>query len=266
MLNQYRMYFGETREPFSITVAGQRLYIITSPRDMASVYKNSSTLSFDSFVHDLDAAFGMSPGALRILFDMSSGKCISRQTDSIYGAQLHPGQLLEDLTGQFVSRIEQRIMWTWLPNTYSNQDQTKAVGKLVSLYNWCADVLVNSASEGFFGPALLKTDPNLIQDFHSFDDDSWMLTYRYPRFLARKLYTSLDKNTAAFTRYVQLPHPERPGACYYVYTTEAKLREAGLADRDIAIALQMFYWVLDPHKLSPSIDNYFSSSSKLIAP
>ena len=66
------MYFGGTREPFSITVAGQRLYIITSPRDMASVYKNSSTLSFDSFVHDLDAAFGMSPGALRILFDMSS--------------------------------------------------------------------------------------------------------------------------------------------------------------------------------------------------
>jgi len=243
MLICHRRYFKDTREPFSITVAGHQLYIVTSPRDMASVYKNSSTLSFDSFVHDLDAAFGMSAGALSVLFDTSSGKCLSSQTSSIYGAQLHPGEHLEDLTLQFVSRIAERLTWACIPDTHAILDQTKVTQKTVSLYGWCADVLVPSATEGFFGPALLKLDSNFIQDYHDFDNDSWMLTYRYPRFLARKLYTSLDRNTAAFTRYVQLAPSERPGACYYVHHMTKRLREADIPDRDMAIVLQMFYWV-----------------------
>ena len=210
---------------------------------MASVYKNSSTLSFDSFVHDLDVAFGMSAGALRVMFDTSSGTCLSGQTSSIYGAQLHPGEHLEELTLQFISRIEERLEWCRIPNTHTTFDQAKETHKTISLHDWCADVLIPSATEGFFGPALLKLDPNLIQDFHDFDSDSWMLTYRYPRFLARKVYASIDKNTAAFTRYVQLAPTERPGACYYVHHITNRLREAGLPDRDIAIVLQMFYWV-----------------------
>lgn len=247
---EYSKYFGDTREPFSITVAGQQLCIITSPRDMASVYKNTSSLSFDSFVHDLDAAFGMSAKGLRILFDTSSGKCLSRQSDSIWGLQLHPGQLLDELTTQFVKGIKERLAWTWNPNFHSNPDGAITAERTMSLLDLCADVLVPAASEGFFGPALLKIDSNFIQNYHRFDEDSWILTYRYPRFLAHGFYESLDKNTTAFTRYLQLPHSERPGACYYVYTTEAKLRQAGLADRDIAIVLQMFHWVLVPLDLS----------------
>ena len=210
---------------------------------MASVYKNTSSLSFDHFVHDLDVAFGMSAGALGILFDWSTGKCLSRQTDSIYGAQLHPGQHLEDLTLQFVNRIEQGLQSSWDSRTPSKLDEEKGPRKPISLCDWCAEILVPAASEGFFGPALLKIDQDFTQNFHQFDDESWMLTYRYPRVFARRLYAALESNTAAFTQYIQLPPLQRSGACYYVETIEAKLREAGLGDRDIAIVLQMFHWV-----------------------
>ncbi|KAL8824662.1 MAG: hypothetical protein Q9191_004900 [Dirinaria sp. TL-2023a] len=201
---------------------------------MASVYRNSSSLSFDSFVHDLDAAFGMSTGGLGILFDTSSGKCLSRQTDSIYGAQLHPEQFLKDLTMRFVKRIQERLA--------GNQATTTAE-RTVSLFDWCTDVLVPAASEGFFGPAILELNPNFVEDFLRFDENSWILTYRYPRFLAHKFYQSLDRNTVAFMRYLKVPNTERRSACYHVHTTEAKLRQAGLVDRDIAIVLQMFHWV-----------------------
>ena len=123
--------------------------------------------------------------------------------------------------------------------------QSTSPGKQVvlSLYDWCADVLVPAASVAFFGVALLRVDENLIRDWHDFDDDSWMLTYKYPRFLARKMYAGKDKNSEAFTRYFQLPPSERQDACYYVKSLEARQREQGMADRDIAVSIQLFYWV-----------------------
>ena len=73
-----------------------------------------------------------------------------------------------------------------------------------------------------------------------------MLTYRYPPFLARKMYAGKDSNTATFTRYFQLPSDDRADACYYVRSLEARQREAGMKDRDIAISAQLFYWVYVP--------------------
>lgn len=113
----------------------------------------------------------------------------------------------------------------------------------LSLYGWCADVLIPAASVAFFGEALLGLDQHLVEDFHKFDEDSWMLTYRYPRFLARKVHHCKERNTGAFTRYFQLPPTDRPGACYYVESLEGRQRKAGMRDRDIAITVQLFYWV-----------------------
>ena len=116
-------------------------------------------------------------------------------------------------------------------------------GVTLSLYDWCANVLVSAATAAFFGKSLLKTHPDLVQEFNAFDDDSWMLTYHYPRFLTRNVYSAKNKITEALMQYLQLPLPERSGACYHVRTQEAGQREAGLSDRDIAIVLQMFHWV-----------------------
>ena len=237
-----RKYFDNDGEPFGITVAGVKLYIITSPIDMSLVYRNTATLSFDDFIHDLHLAFGMSPEGRHIMWDDSKGKCLIHVASSYHQAQLHPGAHLDDLTYKFLTQIGKRLSWRSVTELDPQMRDSDGHATL-SLYEWCAHVLVPAASVVFFGDSLLRIDENLIKDFHDFDDDSWMLTYKYPRFLAGKMYAGKDNNTATFTRYFEQPPSERQDACYYVRSLEARQREQNMANRDIAISMQLFYWV-----------------------
>ena len=209
---------------------------------MALVYKNTTSLSFDEFIHDLHLAFGMSPHGRRAMWDTTHGKCLIHQANDLHHAQLQPGEHLDDLTGAFVSQIQQRIVWTRMAKNRSVANESLQL----SLFDWCAEILVPAASVAVFGDALLQVDERIIEDFQEFDQDSWMLTYRYPPFLARKMYAGKDSNTATFTRYFQLPSDDHADACYYVRSLEARQREAGMKDRDIAISAQLFYWVYVP--------------------
>lgn len=103
--------------------------------------------------------------------------------------------------------------------------------------------LIPAASVAFFGEALLKIDEDFIKSFHAFDEDSWMLTYHYPRLFARNMYEGKDKNTETLTRYFELATNDRPGSCFYMSSLEARQRTAGMKDRDIAISMQLIYWV-----------------------
>lgn len=185
------------------------------------------------------------------MFDTSSstsGKSLANQMNSIHGAQLHPGTLLEDLTARFIGLIQQKLISNSTLNIPRPRNEAKHE---VSLYKWCADILVPSATEGVFGRALLDIDREFIKDFHYFDNDSWMLTYRYPRLFARNLYSSMDRNRATLTCYLRLPRSQRSDASYWVSALESKLREVHLEDPDIAILLQLVCWV------SVSQSNFF---------
>ncbi|KAL8714506.1 MAG: hypothetical protein Q9225_006547 [Loekoesia sp. 1 TL-2023] len=207
---------------------------------MSLVYKNTTTLSFDDFIRDLHLAFGMSAQSRNIMWDKSQGKCLIHVANDLHHAQLHPGEHLDNLTEAFLTQIQYQLTWD---NVRSRVVKGASRETTLSLYGLCADVLVPAASVAFFGEALLRVGQHLIEDFHAFDEDSWMLTYRYPRFLARKMHQSKESNTDTFTRYFQLPPRDRPGACHYVKSLEARQRKAGMGDRDIAISIQLFYWV-----------------------
>lgn len=239
----YRKYFQGSGDPFSITVAGVELYIVTSSRDMSLVYKNTTSLSFDDFIRDLHIAFGLSAAGLRTMWDKSNGKCLVHVANDLHHAQLLPGKHLDDLTQRFLVQIERRLTWEFLLAHDHRVARGAPTQVTLSLYDWCAQVLVPAASVAFFGEAMLRINQNLIEDFLAFDEDSWMLTYRYPRFLARKMYHGMQGNTDAFTRYFGLPLEERPDACHYVTLFEARERSAAMSDRDVAITIQLFYWV-----------------------
>ncbi|KAI4143130.1 MAG: hypothetical protein L6R39_004687 [Caloplaca ligustica] len=133
--------------------------------------KTTISLSYD-FIRDLHIAFGMSASGREIMWDKSNGKCLVHVANDLHGAQLHPGQHLDDLTQEFPRQIERR--WTW-DNVFAQEHR---VGKeaprqvTLSLCHWCAAVLVPPASVAFFGPALLRINKQLIEDFHALNEDS----------------------------------------------------------------------------------------------
>ena len=107
----------------------------------------------------------------------------------------------------------------------------------------CRYIYIPAAPVAFFGDAFLTVDKILMNGPRTFDENSWMLTYRYPRRFTREVYRSKDKTTETLTKYFQLPGEARLGACHYIRSMKTLQRESGISARDIAVSMQLFNWV-----------------------
>ena len=181
------------------------------------------------------------PESSSLLDSKSGAKSVAIQAHDLHHTQLLPGDNLEAISNIFLSCIERNTRWDRIPLTSIIKTSTES--KTISLHAWCRDVIIDAATRAFFGDRLLELSPDLTQHFCSFDDHSWMMLYRYPRFLATSMYAAKEKVIDALEAYFELPVQDRPGAAYYIRTMEAKQREIGLPNRDIAKVAMMMYWV-----------------------
>lgn len=242
-------YFNNSREIFALTIAGQRMYFIMSPKDMATVYKNTISLTFDGFIRDLYTTFGMSKEGIKLMWQTHPTKSSDISTpntkrfhlgEGVHREQLHPGPQLEDITGKYLDQFQQRLVWHEIRGSIVSAGAQE--GKVVTLYDWCADVLGHAAMNALFGDALLGLEPHLLEYFYTFDEESWKLTFQLPPLFARTMHKAKDDGRNAYIRYFRLPADQRSGVCHYIRTVEAKQRKAGMNDTDIAVAAQMFFW------------------------
>ena len=221
-----------------------------SPKDMSTVYKNMTTLKFDGFTRDIYTTFGMSKDGIRLMWQAQPSK-VKGTTESssdrqfnlssaIHRQQLLPGDYLDNITSKYLDVFRKRLSWDELPDESTSPSTEK--GKIVSLYSWCAAVFGNATIHAWFGDVLLEVEPRLLEYYYIFDQDSWKLTYQLPVWLAKRMHAAKDSSRDAYIRYFQLPPEKRAGACHYIRTVEAKQRQVGMNDRDIAIHAQMFFW------------------------
>lgn len=223
-----------------------------SPKDMSTVYKNITTLTFDGFIRDLYTTFGMSKDGIRLMWQTHPSKAKGNADiansqrfhlgEGIHRQQLHPGDQLEEITAKYLHQIQARLRWEEILSVSKSSSTEK--GKAVSLYSWCAAVLGNAAIQALFGNVLLEIEPRLLDYFYVFDEESWKLTFQLPPLLARRMHNAKDSSRKAYIRYFQLPPEKRSGACHYIRSVEAKQRQAGMTDKDIGIAAQMFFRAL----------------------
>lgn len=252
----YSLYFNNSRFPFKLTLAGQKFYVLTSPQDAALAYKNTDALTFDGFIRDAMVSCGLSPTAIAkmSLFPKDGfkapipnpdQKCLAQITRDFHKLQLHPGEHQIILSQRFLDLIDQSLSWRVLASVAVPEYviSSKEGGVELSLKRWCGDVLLNAATQAFFGKSLLAAAPDIFRDFFAFDDDSWMLLYNYPRFLARDMYRGKDASVAALTKYFELPEESREDRAYFVRTLEQGLRDLDIDNQDIAKCFLMMYWV-----------------------
>ena len=251
----HRKYFGDTREPFALTLAGQTIYVLTSPQDVTAAYKDTTCLTFDNFIRDTMVIFGASDSAVNKMWSAPSKsapgstkrkinplhKPLAHLGEDLYRHQLLPGKELEPLQSVLLGRIHEMLHWKAMSTGITlshNNDQ-----KVVSLLGWCREVLMDSATKAFFGDRLLQIDPTLFQSFFDFDDDSWKLTYHFPHCLSRDMYAAKQRAVNALTTYFRLPQEDRPGESWLVRTLESEMRDQGIQEPDIAAFVMMTYWV-----------------------
>ena len=247
-----RKYFHDSREPFILNILGEKLVILTSPDDLSEVYRNTSTLTFDGLVRTIHKGVAnVSPEGFKTLWRTPAegyeplhpnpmGKVLVHYGNDIQHAQLLPGQRLEDLTHSFLRLIQENMRWNHFRETSvlkSNADE-----KVVSLHHWCLEVLVDSATRAFFGEYLLELEPSLTQTFKAWDENSWMMTYQYPLFLAKAAVQPRDRLINALTQYFEAPQEKRKGEVYLVRELEDEQRHAGLSNSDSARIFMIIYW------------------------
>lgn len=159
----------------------------------------------------------------------------------LFRQQLLPGNELDVLQKVFMRNIHEALLWDKISGKVilsMTQDSKK-----ISLLNWTRQVLLDTATRTFFGDALLEIEPDLSRIFCEFDDDSWQLHFKYPRFLSKRMYTARDKIANALVVYFRLPEEYRQGAAWITRSFEAEMRRREIADTDIAAILIAVFWV-----------------------
>ncbi|EKG22177.1 Cytochrome P450 [Macrophomina phaseolina MS6] len=261
-ISRGRRYFQNNREPFALTVFGATIYVVLTAADVATVFRRTDALTFDSYITDIMAQIGLTQGAIDAMWryrPASSGdrkgamvpnpgkKPLVHLSEAIFKYQLHPGKQLDVLQDALLDRIHEVMTWdamTLSSTAVLGHGVGRADKRRASLLHWVRFVLLEGATRAFFGNALLdKVDPGILEDFADFDDQSWKLVYRLPPPWSVSMKRSLKRVKASFTRYFEMPVEERLDACWMVRAMESEMAAAGIQPPDIAANLFLIYWV-----------------------
>lgn len=248
-------YFKNTREPFALTLGGERLYILTSPENVASAYKDTTHLTFDHVVYELSLTFGVTRSAMdkayqkptkendvlsqKLHINNPQLKSLTQLNSDFYKQQLHPGEKFDIIQQKFLCCIDKSIRPEHLTGSYvlsSTSDE-----KTLSLQSWCQDILLNAGTEAFFGEKILQMDPDLLQNFLKFDSENWKLWYKWPQ--AKEMHAAKNKITNTLREYLKMSRDLRSDASWLVQTMEDTQKAIGMEEQDIATVLTMVYFV-----------------------
>ena len=183
-----------------------------------------------------------------------SGKNLCHLQSDFYKQQLHPGEKLDSIGIKFLGYINEHLRYDRISETYEvapPKARKYANFKTVSLYRWCREVLVHSATQTFFGKKLFDLDPNFLQNFYTYDSTSWKLLYKYPRIFAQDVNSAKRSLVSTFIAYLTLPSTERQDASWLMQTLENEQRAIGIDTANIAAMMMLAHWVINAnaHKL-----------------
>lgn len=202
-----------------------KLYVLTSPDDVAMIYRNNSTLSWDAMLNDLLVSFGIDPSLIPRLWQPITTTAPSEEvygtakikprlsiihsTLDLYKKQLLPGPKLDTFSDKLLRSINKSICWERMSMRYGAGPSGQTEG--ISLKSFCDEVLVDAITRTLFGDRIYEMESDLIQSLLDFNDDAWMLVFKYPQSSGSKLNKARDKIIKGLSKYVQAPEELRFG-------------------------------------------------------
>lgn len=157
-----------------MTVAGQTIYVATSPDDIGSVWKNSQTISLNPITMDMYILGGISDKNREAMFDQHPTAHYNRGI----GRPLTPTQMTIELHHQQLHagpRLDSLMQDKMIPSCFKNLDLADAMNTailsrseksaIVSSHDICVNTFITEVTKAYFGPALLQESPNSIRAF-----------------------------------------------------------------------------------------------------
>ncbi|KAI2469099.1 cytochrome P450 [Annulohypoxylon bovei var. microspora] len=243
LLSRAKLYFGNTKEPFALTIAGSTTYVIARAQDVAEAYKNNSTLSWTEFLLEMMRTLGNDELCVEAVANP-----LPRDKDGFPNPNgkplLHPGNQLDDLERRFLRWFERHLEPDMMVETYGSSvaHKDKDVAVTVPLVQWCSEFFTLASQEAYFGPELAHIDPHLHETFIVFDELSYQILYQYPRLLAGKMRAAKAQLQHAMKAYLRLPRSKRTGNAWFTDAFETECKALGIDENQIAIMFFTVYW------------------------
>ncbi|KAF4634720.1 hypothetical protein G7Y89_g3382 [Cudoniella acicularis] len=264
-------YFN-TGEPYALTIAGQKMVVIQTTQEVATIWKQTVMFTFEPFVENIMGAFGFNRSSVKSMFqdepghflptDVKTtallvtanpqGKCYFKMQSEWLKHQLHPADNgnLRVLQMKYAHFLDSSLKFNLLKDKYVVSSEPNQ--KTISLKRFTREVLGDCAMRSFFGNQLFETSPSFLTNYQTYEDDSWKIFFNYPRFVARSLHVIKDRALDDLVRYFALPKEERTGLAWIFQTLDSELTNLGLEPRDRAGIMMMITWAINhnAHKIS----------------
>jgi hypothetical protein len=252
-LNDCRAYFHDTREPFALTVAGQKWYVLTKPEDVSATYKiDNGSLSYDIFAIEVMRMVGVTEDGIQKAFRTQTGstsvgrgagdKHLVRLCKEYQLEQLSPGKRLSQLVlpsidiMRDIMNCESIIDRAW----YASSKSANCIN--VSLYQWVSDVFIDIGTKAYFGKRLQEMDENLARTFMVFEALSWQAMYQYPPVFCRKMMKVKQNLQHALLMYFSLPKTDRSDISWFMSKIEEETERLEISADDRAIFFFQLFW------------------------
>ncbi|KAL9564592.1 hypothetical protein ACKAV7_011044 [Fusarium commune] len=252
-----RSYFRIPAQPFSVLIGGRRTYVILDPHDISETHQKTKELNFDAYIDQFMEYVSVSEKARDILW----GTTVSKTSLSV------PSSLRSWIRTDMIQTSSRKFYDECLSELDIVMHQTSpfTAGKSNEhgMLKWTSDIIVKASTKSFFGTALIQNSPGLVDDFRTFNCQTWKLFYKYPRFLSRSAYDSRDSAIDGLEKYFKMPQDQRRDAAPFVIKAEDEMRKHGISDRDIAAVLFKLYWAINGN---PSVLAFWLLARTLYTP
>ncbi|KAG8750845.1 hypothetical protein FRC14_000173 [Serendipita sp. 396] len=207
--------------PVSLSVLGQRIYIILNTRDVNAVWRSKSLL-FDSVAEwGLATMFGMSnEGAKAIRGDELGLVNMYQDQHGYWRDALAPGDALNSLTQRFLNCLEKDL-------AKLDEELRQKGTTTFELREFVRLRLGNQSTEAFSGPKLLEDEPDIVKKLAIWDKDFYKLSMGLPRWMLHHAHKNLDDMVKAWQRMNGAPEVLPP-----LTTRIGMMGERGCSERD----------------------------------
>ncbi|PBK74089.1 cytochrome P450 [Armillaria solidipes] len=225
-----RMFSPDSR-PASVTLMGQRIYIVTASKDVSAVYRAKSLSFNDLILWGLGAVFNVSQKgrdaiAYRPAEDYNSS--LLENSHGFYRDALKEGTALNEFTTSFLDCLHVEL---------AKEDakiDASPKGMKIPLRDWARTILGTASTIAMMGPQILEEEPDLLKYNWQFDQDQVSFTIGLPRFLIRKQYANREKLIRAFEKVYKDRETKQHDAIWWIPGRQRMLAEAGMtSDYDV---------------------------------
>ena len=204
-------------------------------------------------LNELLVSFGVDPSAISKLWakpttvgvvskkndgnlEPSQGLSAVHFTLDLYKKQLLPGPRFEVMSDTLLGHIDNMLERENVKAHYG------ASVNSVSLKDFCGRIMVEALTRTLFGNGIFDVEPNIVQYIIDFNQDAWMLVFKYPQPAGSKLNRARDMLLNAFVAYMQGPPEVRSGPAWLIEIVMKQYESLDVRDEDRAALTLMIYW------------------------